>query len=71
MCKGTSRSSSEASERPRLAETSSTKAIDSIDMNDSEYSTNTAWSYIATSRRSANSSHRNGSEIGTSMNENL
>jgi hypothetical protein len=40
-------------------------------MNDSEYSENTAWSYIVTPRRPRNISHRNGKESGISMNENL
>ncbi|WP_431477955.1 hypothetical protein [Massilia eburnea] len=40
-------------------------------MNDSEYSENTAWSYIVMPRRQKNISHRKGKEIGTSRKEYL
>ena len=48
-----------------------TAAVTSSDMNDSEYSANTAWSYMPTSRRQKNISQMNGSEIGTSRKLNL
>src|SRR5687768_6097273 len=50
---------------------SANSTANSSAMNDSEYSDNTAWSYMVTPRRRKNISHRKGSEIGTSRNENL
>jgi hypothetical protein len=71
MCSGGTTSVTSASKPLSGASANKATAANSSDMNDSEYRQNTAWSYSAMSRRRTNISHRKGSEIGISMNENL